>query len=57
MGWDNKDAQQVIKLEPTEFSFNIPGAPCTHWYNGRHIFVKGECKCGKKFMLLEVVDA
>jgi len=46
---------QVKLIAPDTFHFAEPGAPCAYWSLGAHIVQDGVCRCGKKFMLTEVI--
>ena len=59
--WNTRQEQlmsvpQIVNvLKPIAFHFRDPKATCTHWSDGQHIVtVDGTCKCGKKFMIVEV---
>lgn len=42
-------------LSPSTFHFWIPEAPCPAWHlDGNHRVTDGKCRCGKKFVLMEV---
>ena len=48
-----QDLAYLRTVTPDAFRFREDGQPCTYWSSGDHIVANHECRCGKKFTLVE----
>ena len=49
-----QDLATLRTITPNAFRFREPSQPCTYWFTtGDHIVVNQQCRCGKKFALVE----
>lgn len=55
MSEKSKPGMRII--EPVSLKFRIANEPCTYWSNLEHIVVRGACRCGKKFVLVEEIPS